>query len=66
MTVPRVVACQARKCKRFRGILGPPDDPVFVCEAFPKGIPDDVLDGENLHLEPQEGDEGLTYVPQNA
>ena len=63
MTTPRSVYCERAKCQRFRGIVGPPDDPVFVCEAFPTGIPEEILSGKNEHLEPYPGDDGLTYEP---
>ena len=31
------------------------------CAAFPKGIPDAILDGSHDHTEPYEGDNGITY-----
>ena len=63
MTTPRSVYCHRERCQRFRGTVGPLEDPVFVCEAFPLGIPEEILSGENEHREPVEGDDGLTYLP---
>ena len=61
MATPRSVHCHRSKCRRFGGYVGPSEDPVFVCEAFPKGIPEEILSGEDEHLKPVEGDGGLTY-----
>ena len=63
MTTPRSVYCERAKCQRFQTAIGPLEDPVFVCEAFPLGIPEEILSGENEHLEPYPGDDGLTYEP---
>ncbi len=32
-----------------------------TCDAFPDGIPNDVLDGRNPHTEPIEGDGGIVW-----
>lgn len=61
MTVPRIVACQVRECVNFRSCIGPPDDPVFVCLAFPLGIPEEILSGENGHEAAYPGDGGVRY-----
>lgn len=61
MTIPRVTACQVRGCVNFRSCIGPPDDPVFVCMAFPTGIPEEILSGESLHERPYPGDGGIRY-----
>ena len=63
MTTPRQIWCDRAKCQRYHTAIGPLEDPVFVCEAFPLGIPEEILSGENEHREPVEGDEGLTYLP---
>lgn len=36
---------------------------VVKCEAFPKGIPDAILDGEHQHREAFKGDHGLRWSP---
>jgi hypothetical protein len=33
----------------------------FVCEAFPQGIPIEIVDMEIIHDKPVEGDHGLIY-----
>ena len=35
--------------------------PGLRCTAFPQGIPDEILDGENLHTKPFKGDNGIRY-----
>lgn len=64
MTTPAISKCQIRKCKRFIGIVGPGINALYVCDAFPLGIPDDILFGNNLHLSPVAGDGGLLYSSQ--
>lgn len=50
-------------CKRYRGPqFGPPIDPVFTCDAFPLGIPEEILSGDNPHTAPVDGDGGKHYV----
>jgi len=61
MTTSRIVACEVRSCKWFRGPLGPLEYPVFICRAFPKGIPEKILSGRDLHNEPTEGDDGIHF-----
>jgi len=63
MTSQRVIPCQARGCARFLGYQGIPEFTIPVCEAFPKGIPQDIIGGTNLHLKKHSGDGGLTFVP---
>lgn len=35
-----------------------------TCEAFPNGIPEEILDGSDQHRTPVTGDGGLTYVKE--
>ena len=57
--------CVERKCIHYLGVrwLGNEESTeVPHCKAFPKGIPSDIAYGDNLHLEPVEGDNGIQYV----
>lgn len=56
--------CYERNCKHLIGVKQSDNTEmteVNVCKAFPDGIPFDIQDGENLHLEPVEGDHGIQY-----
>lgn len=66
MTSPAPIACSLRRCRHLYGPVGPADDPLWVCEAFPMGIPEDIKTGRDLHLRPVQGDEGLVYEPPAA
>jgi len=33
------------------------------CEAFPNGIPEDIQKGIDPHMDPVDGDDGITYTP---
>jgi hypothetical protein len=55
MTIP---ICALRECKLFSGIS---KTGKYNCIAFPNGIPDDILSGQNLHLENIEGDGGYKF-----
>jgi len=35
-----------------------------TCEAFPDGIPDEILMMKNDHTEPFEGDHGIQFEPE--
>jgi len=57
--------CSKRNCVNFLGVVQPDGTEkteVNYCRAFPNGIPDDIAYGDNLHLKPIEGDNGIQFV----
>lgn len=46
-------------CKHFR--TGSRTNP--TCDAFPDGIPEEILFGRNDHRKPFPGDHGIQYEP---
>lgn len=61
--------CSIRHCRHFQGIIQPAgdeSDEVPVCAAFPKGIPEDISFGDNLHLEPVKGDHGIQFEQEKS
>ena len=62
IAVPR---CYERRCKHFRGVKqdSPGDESTerVVCHGFSDGIPSEIAYGENLHLKPYPGDNGIQY-----
>ena len=63
MTSVAPIPCTLRGCKHYFRYFGPPEDATHVCRAFPTGIPQDILDGEDDHAKPREGDDGITFEP---
>lgn len=62
MTAPKQPMCSTRNCAWFKGVGGGPAfDPTYVCDAFPLGIPQDIVDGLDLHEASRNGDGGITY-----
>ena len=57
MTLPFDPLCYS--CARFVDDLFD-----WHCEAFPDGIPQEIIDGELDHHEPIEGDHGLQFIPK--
>jgi len=63
--------CHIRKCKFFFGVANTApvekdgsfttDTGNYTCAAFPDGIPDEISLGNNPHLEPFPGDNGIQY-----
>lgn len=57
--------CVERKCVHFEGIYAP--DPNSErgqrprCAAFPRGIPNEIAYGNDLHADPFPGDHGVQY-----
>lgn len=45
-------------CKRFQT-----DAPGVICEAFPNGIPQEIILGNVDHRQPYTGDHGLRFDP---
>lgn len=37
--------------------------PGMECDAYPEGIPQEILNGEVDHTKPYKDDDGLTFVP---
>ena len=56
---------QCQICKNYGpdkvNILELKDETVFVCKAFPQGIPKEILLGEKSHSENIEGDKGIKF-----
>jgi len=61
MTTTRQIYCVTARCANYYKPVGPLDDPIFVCKAFPKGIPEEILSGRNKHTKPFKGDNGIHY-----
>ncbi len=59
MTSTTPPMCMA--CARMRGT---DPDKGRVCEAYPDGIPDEILDGAWDHRFPKPGDRGLQFLPR--
>ncbi len=60
MTAGRAFICAA--CARFRPWDG--DHPTAYCEAFPDGIPDDIVYGGFDHRHPHAGDHGVLFLQE--
>ena len=56
--------CYERECKFFTGVIQPDGTELtetVACSAFPAGIPEEIAYGDNLHLEPFPGDNGVQF-----
>ena len=58
MTSPVLPICYS--CKNF---LKKDEGLYFNCKAFPKGIPIEIIEGENNHKKPFKGDNGIQFEP---
>ena len=50
---------QCLECKHFLGARG--EKLGLRCEAFPNGIPEEILSGEVDHTKPVNGDHGIQF-----
>lgn len=50
-------------CGTCAHFIGRDEEHDMVCEAFPEGIPDDILLGWSQHTGPVDGDNGIQYQP---
>ena len=58
--------CRSRGCKHFFGFVrdqssDKEDKGKFICAAFPRGIPKEILYGDNDHTRKVRGDHGITF-----
>ena len=68
------ISGQCTNCKRYQGALEAPppaeddfpmgtDGPeLFGCEAFPIGIPTEIIEQRFDHRNPHDGDQGLRFI----
>ena len=67
MIAPPHPDCVCLRCKHWWGIIGGWEGTEIgehiACEAFPDGIPQDILGAENDHTEAFRGDHGVRFEP---
>jgi len=59
--------CSKRNCANFLGFVDPSgqgnEGVLPVCKAFPNGIPPAIAWGNNKHIKPYPGDQGIRFEP---
>ena len=58
------IPCSKLKCRHYHGVTQPDGTEateVDICTAFPKGIPVEIAQGKNMHVDPYPGDHGIQY-----
>jgi hypothetical protein len=57
-----ILSPQCQNCARLREVR----NGRWVCQAFPGGIPLDIIKGQFDHTGPHVGDHGLRYEPRKG
>lgn len=52
-------------CKHFAGSITRDGEGIFLCLAFPRGIPTEIITAEADHRKPYPGDGGLRFEPRH-
>lgn len=61
--------CSKRRCKHLLGVAEEAEDEETerpCCAAFPDGIPNEIAYGDNKHLTPYPGDNGIQYEKEET
>lgn len=59
------IPVQCASCKHYRGLKPVGEwDTQQVCDAFPDGIPEELLVGDVDHRKPYPGDNGIRFEPE--
>jgi len=59
MTTPKTPLCAT--CKHLRDFPPEGEDFGLACDAYPRGIPEEILDSKVDHRKPYSGDQGIRY-----
>jgi hypothetical protein len=59
--VPAAVGPYSPLCAFCRHVWREQAPDIYACDAFPFGIPDEILDGVADHRKPVEGDHGIRF-----